>query len=530
MSKMKARSHVLSAAAALMGLGIVLYPAILNSPAGWSHKFSAVCFLAAVVFFAWRNGDEGFWSPVRAQAASLGCLLWGLYLFVFGFGFTYWLLDLLFFVIAALLWLGRTKAVFILGSIGILCVIGIRHAICEPVIIISNLVMLAAVFWKGAPGIERWLSGRAEREAGPKPDAPAGPNAGKKRILQRVLYAGAAIAVFAILAIHAARPTYLMVRPDKRVAILAAKAPSFPIKDPGKLSPLAGRLRAHVAFLADEIGVRSAYEPAAQEKAKDYLVARLKEMGYTPALLEYRPQWISGFEHRVPFYNIEATLQAEADPRDGIWILGAHYDSAPGTPGADDNASATAILLEAARLLKAKGAPRTIRFVAFGTEEPPAFGKRDMGSFRYVKRLRRDRVKVHGVLVLEMLGYFNPNPASQLFPPFLHLFYPDRGNYAALVSNLSSWGFMRSVRRYWKDGSDFPLETTVLPSGFSILAISDQLNFWFEGYPAVMLTDTSFFRNPYYHRMQDSVEKLDYEAMAEITRAVVHVLGSGPGD
>jgi len=218
---------------------------------------------------------------------------------------------------------------------------------------------------------------------------------------------------------------------------------------------------------------------------------------------------------------VEAALPG---PAGDSWVLGAHYDGAPGTPGADDNASGVAVLLEAARLLKARAPGRPVRFVAFGTEEPPSFATRDMGSWRYARGLKDRGVKVHGLINLEMLGYFNPRPGSQLFPPFLNLLYPDRGEFIGLVSNLASAGLLRSVAAEWRKASALPVEATVLPSAFSVMALSDQLNFWGEGYRAVMVSDTAFFRNPNYHQSADTAEKLDYEKMAAETAALVEIL------
>jgi len=123
-----------------------------------------------------------------------------------------------------------------------------------------------------------------------------------------------------------------------------------------------------------------------------------------------------------------------------------------------------------------------------------------------------------------MLGYFNSRPSSQLYPPFLSLFYPDQGDFIGVVGNFSSMGLLRAFERSWKASSRVPIEGTVLPSVFSSLALSDQLNFWPEGYRALMLSDTSFFRYAHYHQSTDTLEKLDYERMAAITEAVVKVL------
>jgi Zn-dependent M28 family amino/carboxypeptidase len=246
-------------------------------------------------------------------------------------------------------------------------------------------------------------------------------------------------------------------------------------------------------------------------------------MGFKPRYLEYQAKGMYYVKDGAPFYNVEVTLSSAENQDDGIIVVGAHYDTAPGTRGADDNASGVAVLIELARIFKINNQKREIRLVAFGTEEPPAFGTQNMGSFHYAQKLKNENIKVKGMISLEMLGYYNPKKGSQLYPPFLHLFFPNHGNFIALVSNFSSRSFLKSLSYKW-DKNSFPLVTATLPTVFSGITLSDQLNFWDAGFPAVMLTDTSFFRNPHYHQETDTPEKLNYENMALITKTLADVL------
>ncbi|MDD2806289.1 MAG: M28 family peptidase [Elusimicrobiales bacterium] len=485
--------------------GAALHASLLYSRAaawaGIAGLASWLLFLAAA-----RLRTPGFWTPPRARLAALACGLWGLYLLLFSAGLTYWLLDIIFSIIALLLLLGRTRPDFLAAGLGIFAVIGIRHIQNDFFIALLSLLLCAWAVWRGPGLAERLTAARVATPGGKSPVRTA-----------------VTVALFSLLAVYVARPVFYMVYPPARHKALLALAPAFPVTPPEKLTPQAARLHAHVVALAGKIGERSAYQPDQQDQARDYITAEFKKAGYTPELLEYSAQLKSDSGRTRPYYNVEARLTSASPAPGGAWVLAAHYDTAPGTPGADDNASAVAILLEAARLLRRENPAREIRLVAFGTEEPPSFTTRDMGSFRYLRYLKERGVKVHGLLNLEMLGYFNPKPGAQLFPPFMNLLHPETGDFVSLASNLSSYGLMKSIEKTWKRATALPIETVFLPSVPSALFISDHLNFWFSGERAVMLGDTAYFRNPNYHQDSDTPDTLDYERMAEIVRAVTAV-------
>jgi Zn-dependent M28 family amino/carboxypeptidase len=209
---------------------------------------------------------------------------------------------------------------------------------------------------------------------------------------------------------------------------------------------------------------------------------------------------------------------------DEIVILGAHYDTVWTTPGADDNASAVAVMIEVARLMRELQPSRTVRFVGFACEEPPFFHTGEMGSQEYARGCRARGEKIRGMLCLEMVGYYSTEANSQRapagLPRFLQKWLPTRGDFLAAVGNLQSWRLLLTFRRGFKRAVRFPLFTIALPESIAEIRLSDNSSFWDQGYPALMLTDTSFLRNAHYHLASDTPDTLDYDRMAEVTRGV----------
>ncbi len=203
-----------------------------------------------------------------------------------------------------------------------------------------------------------------------------------------------------------------------------------------------------------------------------------------------------------------------------IIVVGAHYDSVQGSPGADDNASAVAALLEISRLLSGIRSARTLRLVAFVNEEPPFFFWGNMGSAVYAKAARQRGDDIRAMFSLEMLGCYSDERNSQRYPPLLRHFYPDRGNFIGLVSNLRSRTLLKQTVAAFRRQSDFPAESAALPAWVPGVAWSDQLSFWRQGYRGVMVTDTAFFRYPYYHTALDTPDRLDYARLSDVTAAL----------
>ena len=272
-------------------------------------------------------------------------------------------------------------------------------------------------------------------------------------------------------------------------------------------------LRGHVAMLCDVIGPRSIYDREALERAGRYIEETLAGHGYAVQAQEYT--W-----RGQAFRNLAVELLGQ-ERAEEIVVVGAHYDTVPGTPGADDNTSGVAGLLELARLFTDARPERTLRFVGFTLEEPPAFLTPHQGSRVYARASRGRREKVVAMLALEMLGYYSDEPNSQRFPFFpMRWFYPKEGTFIGVVANLRSRALMVQVREAMRRGGDLPVESLAAPPLIPGLALSDHASFWFHGYRAVMITDTAFYRNPHYHRPSDRPETLDFPRMAQCVRGL----------
>jgi Zn-dependent M28 family amino/carboxypeptidase len=228
------------------------------------------------------------------------------------------------------------------------------------------------------------------------------------------------------------------------------------------------------------------------------------------------------------YRNLIATIEG-ADCERPRLLLGAHYDAFPGTPGADDNASGVAVLLEAARLARHWRPAATVEFVAFTLEEfQDLFGFILIGSRHFTRKARRAGHEYRGALILESVGYTAREDGSQRIPPVVKVDAPRRGDFLAVVANRPSRPLMESFcAAARKSSPDLPLVSCQVPfSGYLVpqARLSDHASFWSRGYPALMLTDTAMFRNPHYHRAGDTVATLDFSFMAKVTRAVVGVL------
>jgi Zn-dependent M28 family amino/carboxypeptidase len=276
-------------------------------------------------------------------------------------------------------------------------------------------------------------------------------------------------------------------------------------------------LRWHVERLAGLIGPRHLSRPATMTAA-----ATLIESELTKAQFAVARQTYSIGRQKVA--NLVAEIPGERSPHE-IVVLGAHYDTVEETPGADDNASAVAVLLEVARLFRPLRPRRTVRFVAFACEEEPYCFTSDMGSQVYARGCRERGERIVGMLCLEMVGYYTLAPASQRLPRgiprILRWAFPRRGNFLAAVANPRSVRLLWRFRRGFKRAVRFPLYTIALPEAIHDIRRSDNSSFWDQGYPALMLTDTSYLRNPHYHLPSDTPETLDYERMTQVMLGVL---------
>lgn len=271
---------------------------------------------------------------------------------------------------------------------------------------------------------------------------------------------------------------------------------------------LADDLRRDVTKLATDIGPRHVYAPAALNNARNWLHGELEAAGYSVTEQTYEADGEA-------VANLIAELPGTATA-DRILVIGAHYDSIPGCPAANDNGSGIAALLALARHFADAPQPLTLRFVAFVNEEPPWFHSELMGSYVYAKSCHDRGDDIIGMLALETMGYFDDQPGSQHYPKPVNLLYPDTGNFIAFVGNLSSDKLTRRTIQAFRHHATFPSEAATLPAGIEGAGWSDHWSFWQFGYPAVMVTDTAPFRYPHYHLASDTPDKLDYERFARV--------------
>jgi len=277
-------------------------------------------------------------------------------------------------------------------------------------------------------------------------------------------------------------------------------------------------LRKDMEKLAGEIGERNLVRCEALAAAATYLEQGLTEAGYKVER--------NAFEGATPkgprsTYNLIAELKGTQRPEE-IVVVGAHYDSREGTPGADDNASGTAAVLSLARTF-AKTAPgRTVRFVFFTNEE--YFRQDMMGSLVYAKLCRRRSDNIVAMLSLETIGYFSDVAGSQKYPFPINLFYPSAGDFLGFVGNVGSRSLVRAAIGSFRAVATLPSQGVAAPEFIDGIGWSDQWSFWRQGYLGIMITDTAPFRNPHYHARSDMPETLDYGRLARVVEGVENVV------
>jgi len=271
------------------------------------------------------------------------------------------------------------------------------------------------------------------------------------------------------------------------------------------------RLKAHVEFLAQDTNGRNHYLNNSLIPYRDYIIEQFRSYGYRVALHSYPA-------NDITYTNIEVEHLGQQQ-RQEIIVIGAHYDSVLGVPGANDNASGVAAVLELARLFKDRPLSRTVRFVAFVNEEAPFFQTEAMGSLVYARRCAEKQDTIVGMISLETIGYFVDQPGSQHYPvALLKYLYPSEGNFIAFVSNLTSRSLLRNAIGLFRTQATIPSEGIAAPESIPGIGWSDHWAFWQSDYPAIMVTDTALYRYPHYHRAEDTADKINYEQM---TRVVV---------
>ncbi len=281
-------------------------------------------------------------------------------------------------------------------------------------------------------------------------------------------------------------------------------APQLPAAD----RQLVAELKATVAHLSGKIGERNPKKHWELAAAADYLADQLSEAGYEVGRQGYEVD-------DVIAQNLEVDARG-AERGDEIIVVGAHYDSAVGSPGADDNASGTAALLALARRFRGRKLRRTVRFVFFANEEPPYFQTERMGSLVYAKHALARGDRMLAMLSLESLGVYSDKVGSQRYPKGLQEKHPTVGNFVAVVSDTASRALTDRFAKLLRESGPVAVESDALPPGLPGVGWSDHWSFWQIGVPAVMVTDTAPFRFAHYHKPTDTHERLDYERFAHV--------------
>ena len=300
----------------------------------------------------------------------------------------------------------------------------------------------------------------------------------------------------------------------------------FCVKMPGKnisnAAPLSSaevelraELMADVQILGGQIGERNMARYPQLNAAADFIENSFSSAGLQPRRDTYEL-------HGRACNNIEVEIRGA---RPAILLIGAHYDSVFGSPGANDNGSGVAAMLALARRFAQKQAQHTLRFVAFVNEEPPYFQTSQMGSFVYASRCKASGDPISAMISLETIGYFSDAPRSQTYPAVgLGAFYPTIGNFIGFVGNVHSRALLRRTIDLFRKHAGIPSEGAALPSFIPGVAWSDQWSFWEHGYRGIMITDTAPFRYPHYHASTDTPDKLDYDRFALVVSGMEKVI------
>lgn len=293
----------------------------------------------------------------------------------------------------------------------------------------------------------------------------------------------------------------------------------------GPLPPLTEEERALAVVLRRHIETIAAREHNIRrydelEKAARYIEATLASYGHSVGRQEFF------FDDRA-VRNIDVVIEPRAgiaDPE--VVVVGAHYDSVAGSPGANDNGSGVAAVIELARLLRDRAGVGTkrIRLILFVNEEPPYFKSEDMGSLHYARALAERRERVVAMYSLETIGFYSSAPGSQRYPAPFSLIFPDRGDFVAFVGTLESRALVWETIRSFRSHTAFPSIGGVAPAAVPGIDWSDHWAFAQHGFPAMMVTDTAIFRYPHYHQATDTPDKVDLERLARVVKGMERVI------
>jgi hypothetical protein len=322
---------------------------------------------------------------------------------------------------------------------------------------------------------------------------------GRKKVFNTILYAAISVLlVWSLLAIVLTGP------------VMVRKPPMLELPEIGVS---ADRLKRDVERLCGEFSPRHFGRPDNLDRAAEWIADEFRRAGLSVAFQDYELSE-GRFRNVVGFRE---GLEADSPVR----VIGAHYDVYGDSPGANDNASGVAVMLELVRTLPGPRPRRGQYFVAFSTEEPPFFATEGMGSHVFARSLKERGIEVDLMIAMDLVGYYTDSPRSQRFPaPGLGWLYPREGNFLAVVGDLGSGSWIKRVRRAMASMTDLPVHSFRAPSAVPGIGWSDHRSFRELEMPGVLLTDTAFLRYPWYHTEQDTPEKLDYERMAEVVRGL----------
>jgi Zn-dependent M28 family amino/carboxypeptidase len=286
-----------------------------------------------------------------------------------------------------------------------------------------------------------------------------------------------------------------------------------PRKDKAQEPASEKELRKTVSFLTKLKPARNYKHVKSLNKAAAHIRKQLEALGYKVREQVFK---VEGKSYKNLITNV--------GPKDApLVVLGAHYDVAGEKPGADDNASGVAGLLEVARLIKVRKPKLTyqLELVAYTLEEPPYFATKNMGSYHHAKSLADSKTEVRAMVCLEMIGFFTDKPGSQRYPdPRMKQVYPSVGNYIAVVGNPKSAALVKTVKALMKTTSKIDVQSLIAPAALKSASFSDHRNYWAFGFPAVMINDTAYFRTPHYHEDSDTPKTLDFKSMAQVVEGV----------
>ena len=287
-------------------------------------------------------------------------------------------------------------------------------------------------------------------------------------------------------------------------------------KNVGEVNALEANLKIHVQQLSKYKVGRNFIVNDTLAQARDYISTQFVKMKLAVSYQSYEL-------YQEEYSNIIVDIPAESDNHN-VLVIGAHYDSVVNSPGANDNASGVAALIEIGRYFKQNPPAQKVRLIAFSNEEPPYFQTDEMGSLVYAKSIDNDDETVLGMISLETIGYYTNQPGSQKYPKIFNLLYPDTGNFISFIGNLESRTLLTKSLSIFREFSNVPSEGVASPAFVPGVSWSDHWSFWVTGKNAIMITDTAPYRYEHYHETTDTYEKLNYQQYSKVVYGLIRMI------